>query len=86
MRNGIAHRYETRKLCISEKRLEIGISWKKKPHLSFSRNRKVISLNIQTLAQQAYHMLDAYEQELVPKAGFDLGPFNVDAILTRYFT
>jgi len=64
MRNGIAHRYETKTLCIGDKRLEIGISWKKKPHLCFSRNRKVVFLNIQTLAQQVFHMLDAYEQEL----------------------
>lgn len=64
MRNGIAHRYEPKTLCIGDKRVEIGISWKKKPHLRFSRNRKVVFLNIQTLAQQVFHMLDAYEQEL----------------------
>lgn len=64
MRNGIAHRYETKTLRIGDKRVEIGISWKKKPHLRFSRNRKVVFLNIQTLAQQVFDMLDAYEQEL----------------------
>jgi len=64
MRNGIAHRYETKILLIGDKRVEIGISWKKKPHLRFSRNRKVVFLNIQTLAQQVFDMLNAYEQEL----------------------
>ncbi|HSL03489.1 MAG TPA: hypothetical protein VK901_08125 [Nitrospiraceae bacterium] len=64
MRNWIAHRYETKTLRIADKRLEIGISWKKKPHLSFSRNRKVVFLNIQTLSEQVFHMLDEYEEEL----------------------
>ena len=68
MRNGIAHRYETKTLCIGDKPLEIGISWKKKPHLRFSRNRKVVFLNIQTLAQLVFEMLDAYEQDLKAEA------------------
>lgn len=55
-------------LRVGDKRLEIGISWKKKPHLSFSRNRKVLFLNVQTLAEQMFHLLDEYEQELKTNA------------------
>jgi hypothetical protein len=64
MRNGIAHRYETKTICIGDKRLDIGISWRKKPHLGFSRRKDVIFLNVQLLARQVYRMFSKYKREL----------------------
>lgn len=64
MRNGIAHRYETKTLCIGDKRLDVGISWRKKPHLCVSRRQGIIFLNVQSLAKQVYRMFSKYKREL----------------------
>ncbi len=41
-----------------------GISWRQQPHLNFSPDKKILYLNIQTMAQQIIDLLGEYEQAL----------------------
>jgi hypothetical protein len=65
IRNGIAHCYETKPIRIGDKLLEIGISWRQQPHLQFSPDKKVLYLNIQTMAEQILDLLKEYESSLM---------------------
>ena len=64
IRNGIAHCYETKPIRIDDKLLEVGISWRLQPHLRFSPDKKVLYLNIQTMAEQILNLLQEYESSL----------------------
>jgi hypothetical protein len=64
MRNGIAHCYETKPIRIDDKLIDIGISWREHPHLQFSRDKNVLYLNIQTMAEQILKLLQEYESSL----------------------
>jgi len=64
MRNGIAHRYETKTLIVGETRLEICISWKEKPHLTFSPDKRAVYLNVKDMAAQLLVTFEQYERDL----------------------
>lgn len=64
MRNGIAHRYETKTLKVGGTRLEIGISWKDKPHLTFASDKSAVYLNIKDMAVQVHALFGQYENDL----------------------
>jgi hypothetical protein len=66
LRNGIAHGYETKTIRLAGRSIEVGISWRKKPHLSFDEDegQKMICVNIRELAAHLGRALDRYEAEL----------------------
>lgn len=64
IRNGIAHNFQTKPIRIGDSLVDIGISWRQQPHLKFSPDKKVLYLNIQTMAQQIIDLLGEYEQAL----------------------
>lgn len=64
MRNGIAHCYETKPIRIGNRLIDIGIAWRKHPHLQFSYDKKILYLNIQTMAEQILNLLKEYESSL----------------------
>jgi hypothetical protein len=64
IRNGIAHNFQTKHIRIGDSLVDIGISWRQQPHLRFSPDKKVLYLNIQTMAQQILDLLSEYEQTL----------------------
>ncbi|MBI5673187.1 MAG: hypothetical protein HZC50_08085 [Nitrospirae bacterium] len=65
IRNGIAHSFETKSIRIGDSLLDICISWRQQPHLHFSPDKKVLYLNIQTMAEQILDLLREYEESLV---------------------
>jgi len=65
IRNGIAHSFETKSIRIGDRLLDICISWRQQPHLHFSLDKKVLYLNIQTMAEQILDLLREYEESLV---------------------
>lgn len=64
MRNGIGHRYETKALKVEGARLDICISWKEKPHLTFSPDKSTVYLNVETMAAQVHVLFRQYESDL----------------------
>lgn len=64
IRNGIAHNFQTKPIRIGDSLVDIGISWRQQPHLNFSPDKKILYLNIQTMAQQIIDLLGENEQAL----------------------
>jgi hypothetical protein len=64
MRNGIGHRYETKTLKVEGKRLDICISWKEKPHLTFSPDKSAVYLNVKQMALQVHAIFGQYQNDL----------------------
>ena len=64
MRNGIAHFYETKRIRVRDKVIDIYISWREKPHLEFSDDKARLYLNIQSMAGQTLKLLERYEVSL----------------------
>ena len=64
MRNGIAHRYETKRLKVGERHLDICISWKMERHLTFSPDKTAVYLNIKDMAGKLFALFEQYERDL----------------------
>jgi hypothetical protein len=42
----LTHLYETKEIQIGARRIEIGVSWREKPHLSFDPEAGVLFVNV----------------------------------------
>ena len=51
LRNGIAHGYATKTIVVAGSRVEIGVSWRERQHLSFDPIGELLYLNVQQLAK-----------------------------------
>ncbi len=64
LRNGIVHGYETKVLKLPGRDLEIRVSWRDKPHLTFNESRSVLYVNIAKLAEDLKRAIAEFEQDL----------------------
>lgn len=65
LRNGLAHAYRTKTIIVvGKRRLEIGISWKERPHLTYNTDQSCLYLNVKTLANSLHAAFHRYEKEL----------------------
>jgi hypothetical protein len=64
LRNGIVHGYSTKTLLVEGRRVEIGVSWRDHPHLSFDAVRQTLFLNVTTMAAELRQTFENYEGQL----------------------
>ena len=65
LRNGLAHSFATKAIIqIPEAPLELGISWKEKPHFTYDPNEGCVYINIADLSRALKRGFDIYEKEL----------------------
>ncbi len=65
LRNGVAHGYDTKKIRLPEREVEVGVSWRDKSHLTFDESQNTIYVNVQELAAALSNAFARYERELV---------------------
>ena len=64
LRDGIVHGYDTMFIVVGSRRVEIVVSWRLYPHLSFGKAGAYLYLNVQTMADDLRAALEKYELEL----------------------
>lgn len=65
LRNGLAHSFATKVIVqISGAVLNLGISWKEKPHFVYDAKEGCLYLNVQNLSDALRHAFEQYETEL----------------------
>lgn len=64
LRDGIVHGYDTMFIVVGSKRVEIVVSWRLYPHLTFGTGGAYIYLNVQKMAEDLKTALEKYESEL----------------------
>lgn len=65
LRNGLAHSFSPKSLMqINGTTLEVGLSWKEKPHFSYDQASSVIHINVAQLAASLEKAFNIYENEL----------------------
>ena len=64
LRNGIVHGYDTKFIIVGSQRIEIVVSWRQHPHLTFLPGTTYLYLNIQTMAADLERALTKYKAEL----------------------
>lgn len=65
LRNGLAHSFSPKSLVqINGTTLEVGISWKEKPHFTYDQSSSVIYINVVQLATSLENAFNIYENEL----------------------
>ncbi len=62
LRNGLIHHYDPKLIVVDGHRIELGISWRREPHLSLRDGR--LYLNVQQMATDLGAAFDSYEQAL----------------------
>jgi hypothetical protein len=67
LRHGIAHGYETKTIELGKGKLNVGVSWREKPHLTFEEGRSTLFINVPELAADLGRALDRYEAELLER-------------------
>ena len=67
LRNGLAHRYDTRDIRIDGGIVRLGIAWKEEAHLSVKEIDAVphVVLNVTHLSRDLFSSFDEYKSELV---------------------
>jgi hypothetical protein len=63
LRNGLAHFYETQAISLHESCIKLSISWREKPHLTFS-DKGELYLNVRSMARELRKVFAAFESEL----------------------
>ncbi len=64
IRNGIVHIYETKTIILGSRRLDLGISWRAKPHLHLSATGAHIYVNVRQLSQDLKAAIGQFEADL----------------------
>jgi hypothetical protein len=64
IRNGIVHTYETKTIILGSKHLDIGISWRVKPHLHLSARGTEVYVNVSQLSQDLKVAVAQFEADL----------------------
>jgi hypothetical protein len=64
IRNGIIHTYETKTIILDSRRLDIGVSWRAKPHLHLSARGTEIYVNVSQLSQDLKAAIVQFEADL----------------------
>jgi len=65
LRNGLAHSFATKTIMqINGSSIELGVSWKEKPHFKYNRDEATIYINIPKLAEALKRALEVYESDL----------------------
>jgi hypothetical protein len=65
LRNGLAHSFATKVIVqIPGKELNLGISWKEKPHFVYDAKESCVYLNVRNLSYALRHAFEQYETEL----------------------
>ena len=65
MRNGLAHSFATKTIMqINDLPVELGISWKDKPHFKYDHREASLYINIRELSKALEKAFKAYEKEL----------------------
>jgi len=67
IRDGIVHLYDTKFVCINSQKIEIVISWRKKPHFHRSADGKQIYVNVRKLASAFKAAVRSFEADLKDK-------------------
>jgi len=65
LRNGLAHRFAPKVLLqVNSGPIELGISWREKPHLRCDQEKGCVYLNITNMAQSLALAFEAYDSQL----------------------
>lgn len=65
LRNGLAHSYDTKTIMqVGSGPIELVVSWRERPHLSFDPQTRQLFINVQQLARALQNALDRYKVEL----------------------
>jgi hypothetical protein len=62
LRNGLVHHYDPKLIVVDDRRVELCLSWRERPHLSLEGAR--LYLNVQRMADDLRRTFDDYEQAL----------------------
>lgn len=65
LRNGLAHSFSTKVILkVSDRPIELGISWSKEIHFEYDSSRATLFLNVQQLSKDLHQAFERYESEL----------------------
>jgi hypothetical protein len=65
LRNGLAHSFATKTIMqINGSPVEIGVSWKDKPHFKYDATEATVYINVRELSEALERAFEAYENEL----------------------
>ncbi len=66
IRNGLAHSFATKTIIqVNNSAIEIGISWRDKPHFKFDSVNSTVYINIRELSESLRVAFDKYQEELI---------------------
>ncbi len=61
LRDGLVHGYDAKDILVDGRRVEITISWREEPHLTFSPDRQMLYVNVQQMASDLRAAFADYE-------------------------
>ena len=70
LRHGLVHLYETKSIRIGGRTIELSVSWKERPHLTFNEDRTILFVNVQTMRAEMEGAFERIRQKLLEEAAF----------------